>query len=281
MNNITVVLIILSGITGLTLLFGLKVISQYERAVRLRFGKYKDTLEPGLKMIIPLVDSIERVDIRQKTIDLKPQSVMTKDQVNLKIDGVVFYTVEDPQKAILNVQDIEKQLEDKATSQLKDIVGDMTMSETLSKREEIAKSLIKVLEESVSDISVKDENKRKPWGVHIKSIQVNNVELPPELVRAMSKQAEAEREKQARKTKAEGEFEASQKFKDASEIYKNNPEALRLRELQTYQEIGTEKNTLMMVIPSSMTHGDNNWIMSMVQPMVKEILAKEKNKPKK
>lgn len=227
-----------------------RIIKQYERGVKFTLGKYSGIMEPGLNIVIPLIQSYEKVDIRQRTIDLRPQDVMTKDQVNLTIDGVVFYTVEEAEKVILNVENLRSQLEDKATSELKEIIGKKTMAESLSKREEIATALLKKLNEAIKDESTGGKN--KDWGIAIKAVQINNVKLPQELIRAMSKQAEAEREKEARKTKAEGEFEASQKFKDAAAVYKNNPEALRLRELQTYQEIGIEQNSLMLVIPSGM-----------------------------
>jgi len=265
-------------IVGVVIL-GLRVIQQYDRAVKLRFGTYSGVLNPGLRWIIPFVDRLITVDIRQKTIDLQPQDVMTKDQVNLEIDGVVFYAIEDPASSVLNVERIEKQLEDKATSELKEIVGSKTMTESLTQRENIAKALVSRLTDAITDKSTRGEN--KGWGVVIKSVQINNVKLPQQLIRAMSKQAEAEREKEARRTKAEGEFEASKKFDEASRIYKNNPEALRLRELQTYQEIGIEKNTLMMVIPSAMATGDGKWTLPVGVNELSKTVHKEVKLPVK
>ena len=132
------------------------------------------------------------------------------------------------------------------------------MKESLSDREDIAKKLLEMLHVAIEDKHAKD---KKDWGIEVKGIQINNIELPRELIRAMSKQAEAVQEKEARVTKAQGEFEASKKFYEASKLYENNPSALRLRELQTFQEIGTEHNTLMMVIPSSMANSDGKWIL--------------------
>ena len=228
---------------------GIKIIAQYHRAVRLRFGKYKDTLDPGLKWIIPGVDQIRRIDIRQRTIDLKPQEVLSKDSVNLKIDGVVFYTIEEAEKSMLNVENLEVQLEAKATSELKEIIGSMDMQGALTKREEIAKKLKTKINEAIKDD--KTEGSQKDWGTIVKAIQINNIELPKELIRAMAKAAEAEREKTARVTKAQGEQEASQKLQDAAKIYSKFPEAMRLRELQTYQEIGAEHNSLIIVAPET------------------------------
>jgi len=254
---------------GLFALYGVRVINQTERGVKFTLGKYTGVMQPGLGWIFPIIQSVYRIDIRQRTADLCKQDVMTKDQVNLSIDGVVFYAVEEPEKVILNVENLREQLINKATSELKEIVGNRTIAESLSQRDKIAKELCEKLDDAIKDKGT--EGSDKDWGIVIKAVQINNIELPKQLVRAMAKQAEAEREKLARATKAEGEFEASKKFKEASELYKGNPVALRLRELQTYQEIGTEQNTMMMVIPTDMvTAGNANWLLGMAEKSRKE-----------
>lgn len=249
-------------VAGIIILFiliiSLRIINQYERGVKFTLGKYTGIMSPGLRIVIPLLQTYRRVDIRQRTIELPPQEVMTKDQVNLKIDGVVFYHVTEPEKVILNVEDVQEQLEAKASSELKEIIGNKTMKESLSDRIDIANKLLAMLKEAIEDKDAKD---KKDWGIEVKAVQINNIELPKELIRAMSKQAEAVQEKEARITKADGEFQASKKFNEAAKVFDNSPAALRLRELQTFQEIGTEKNTLMMVIPSSMTAGDGKWVL--------------------
>ena len=199
---------------------------------------------------------------------------MTKDQVNLKIDGVVFYHIVEPEKVILNVEDLQSQLEAKASSELKEIIGNKTMKESLSDRIDIAKKLISMLNEAIEDKHAKD---KKDWGIEVKGVQINNIELPKELIRAMSKQAEAVQEKEARITKADGEFQASKKFHEAAKVFDNSSAALRLRELQTFQEIGTEKNTLMMVIPSSMANGDGKWTL----PLGIDELKKQEQRDRK
>src|SRR3989344_5100568 len=255
------------------LAFSIKIINQYQRGVRFTLGKYSGIMSPGLNFIIPLIQTYRRVDIRQTTLELPAQEVMTKDQVNLKIDGVVFYIVKEPEKVILNVEDLEQQLEAKASSELKEIIGNKTMKESLSDREDIAKKLLEMLNSAIEDKHAKD---KKDWGIEVKGIQINNIELPRELIRAMSKQAEAVQEKEARVTKAQGEFEASKKFYEASQLYEKNSSALRLRELQTFQEIGTEHNTLMMVIPTTMANGDGKWVLSMGANELKEIKSNDK-----
>ena len=257
-----------------TLVTSLKIINQYERGVKFTLGRYSSLMKPGLRIVIPFIQTYRRIDIRQTTIGLPPQEVMTKDQVNLKIDGVVFYRVVEPEKVVLNVEDLEEQLEAKASSELKEIIGNKTMKESLSDREDIAKKLLGMLNEAIDDKNAKE---KKDWGVEVKAVQINNIELPKELIRAMSKQAEAVQEKEARVTKAQGEFEASKKFHEASKLYENSHSALRLRELQTFQEIGTEKNTLMMVIPSTMTMGDGKWVL----PLGLNELKKSESRNKK
>lgn len=241
------------------------IIKQYERGVLFTLGKYKRIIQPGLSVMLWPIQHIVRIDLRQQTIDLPPQTVMTKDQVVLNIDGVVFYHVVSPEKVILNVKNIQKQITDKASSELKEIIGDKTMKESLGQREIIAKELIKRLLESIQD-----RTHDKSWGIVISSIQINNIKLPDELVRAMSKQAEAEREREARVTKALGECEASKKFAEASKVYAGNPTALKLRELQTYQEIGTEHNSLMIVIPSSMATADGRFLLPLGQELMRK-----------
>jgi regulator of protease activity HflC (stomatin/prohibitin superfamily) len=256
------------------LLISLKIINQYERGVKFTLGKYAGVMNPGPRLVFPLIQKYRKVDIRQRTIELPPQEVMTKDQVNLKIDGVVFYHVIEPEKVILNVENLQSQLEAKASSELKEIIGNKTMKESLSDRVDIAKKLITMLNEAIEDKHGKD---KKDWGIEVKGVQINNIELPKELIRAMSKQAEAVQEKEARITKADGEFQASKKFHEAANVFDNSPAALRLRELQTFQEIGTEKNTLMMVIPSSMANGDGKWTL----PLGVSELKKQEQREKK
>jgi len=275
--DFTVISLIIGIIILVIVIFSLKVINQYERGVKFTLGKYTGIMEPGLRFVLPIIQNYRKVDIRQTTINLPPQEVMTKDQVNLKIDGVVFYVVREPEKVILNVEDLELQLEAKASSELKEIIGNKTMRESLSDRTDIANTLLSMLNEAIEDKSSKN---KKDWGIEVKAVQINNIELPRELIRAMSKQAEAEREKEARITKAQGEFEASKKFGEASQVYEKNPSALRLRELQTFQEIGTEHNTLMMVIPSTMATGDGKWTLPMGLNELRNQESKDKDNKK-
>jgi regulator of protease activity HflC (stomatin/prohibitin superfamily) len=260
---------ILLGIGVIVIIFGiylfcsLKVINQYERGVKFTLGKFAGVLNPGLHVIFEGFETLKRVDIRQNVLKLPAQEVMTKDQVNLTIDGVVFYNVNEPARAVINVADIDSQLIAKSTSELKEILGNKTMKECLSDRTDIAKRLKNELDISINDS--KDGTKgNKAWGIMVNDVQINNINLPQELTRAMAKAAEAMQEKEARLTKAEGEKQAATKLMEAAQMYGTNPTAMRLRELQTYQEIGSERNTLMMVIPSRMLDSETAAIATSV-----------------
>jgi len=261
----------LSMIVILYILSGLRIVKQYEHGVLFFLGKYVRTEKPGLKAILPGLHELIRIDMRQRTIDLKPQEVITKDQVNLRIDGVVFYKAVNAAKYVINVENIASQLDAKASSELKEIIGNMTMTDTLTKRDKIAQTLKVALTEAIEH-----KNHELNWGITVIGTQINNVDLPDQLVRAMAKQAEAEREKEARKTKAEGEAEAAKKFREASNIFENNPEALKLRELQTYQEIGAEQNSLMIVIPQGMAKESANMVIPLGAQEIKKARSKKK-----
>lgn len=256
---------------------GIRIVYQYERSIHFRFGKYINILNPGFNWIIPIIDSTQKVDIRQIAIDMNAQEVLSKDNVNLKIDGLVFYSVEEPEKAVLNIENLRDQLQAKATAELKEIIGSMNMQDSLTKRELIGIKLMEMLNKAITDEEQKEKSKKKDWGIKVRGVQINNIELPKELVRAMAKTAEAEREKMARIIKADGELQASEKFSEAAKMYTNNPSALRLRELQTYQEIGTESNTLMMVIPETMANPTGNWLLSAGLKEATKLPEKKKN----
>ena len=252
------------GAIAIYLTSGIKMIPQYIRGVKFTWGKYTGIMGPGFGYVFPFFQQHKRLDIRQMTIDLPPQEVMTKDQVNLRIDGVVFYHITEPDHVILNVHNHYKQLTDKATSELKEVVGKMTMSEALQHRDKIAAELKIQL-----DTAIEDKVDNKPWGLQVRAVQINNIELPQQLVRAMAKEAEAERERKAINIRALGEEEASEKYAQAAKKYSQSSGAMRLRELKTYEEIGKENNSFMIVIPSEMT-SNANWVIPMAEAMRKQ-----------
>lgn len=235
------------GIAAVVFFFsGIRIVEQYKNSVLFTFGRYTRTMRPGFNWIFPIIQTSTKVDMRQRVIDLKAQSVMTSDQVNLTIDGVVFYSVDNARDALINVKDLQFQLAAKATAELKEIMGSRSMRQALADRDNIASDLCKRLTETIQDSRGKNLN----WGIVVRDVQINNITLPEQLTRALAKAAEATQEKDARLTKAQGELAAAKMFKDAATTYASNPISMRLRELQTFQEIGAEQNSLMLVIPS-------------------------------
>lgn len=270
---------IIGIIVAIFLLSGLRVIKQYERGVKFTLGRYVGVRGPGLRYVFPVIQSMNVLDIRQRTIDLAEQSAITNDQVSVSIDGVVFYAVEEAEKVVLNVENLREQVRNKTTSELKDIIGEYNMADMFEKRDEIAKKLKERLSEAIEDKNTDGE--KKDWGIAVKYVQINDINLSKELIRAMAKQAEADRERVARKTKAEGELQASEKFKEASSNYSDNPAAMKLRELQTYQEIGVEQNSLMLVAPTDTLQSNGSWTLPIGANELQNRASSVSNKTKK
>jgi len=220
---------------------GLRVIQQWEEGLVFVLGKYRGKRQPGLTWIIPGITQIVKIDTRIRTMDVKPQEVITKDSATVSVDAVVYYKVFDAMKAKLNVKDFEYAATLLAQSALRDVVGKGTLDDLLANKKELGMAILNSIQ-APTDV----------WGVNITSVEIKNVEVPPNMKRAMAKEAEAIREKRARQLKAEAEVDASKKFAEAAEIISKNPTALRLRELQTWQEIGAEQNSLMILIPSGL-----------------------------
>ncbi|NOR17015.1 slipin family protein, partial [candidate division WOR-3 bacterium] len=190
---------------------------------------------PGLVFVIPIIDSTIKLDLRTRVIDVPKQRVITKDNVTVDVDAVVYFRVTDPQKAIVEVQRYEVATSLLAQTTLRDILGNQTLDELLSKREELNKNLQSIIDQGTD-----------PWGIKVSNVTIRDVALPDEMMRAIAKQAEAEREKRARIIIADGEFQASKKMSEAAEFYQKTPAAMRLRELQTLAEIAREKNLIIV-----------------------------------
>ncbi|HOX54938.1 MAG: SPFH domain-containing protein [Candidatus Omnitrophica bacterium] len=220
-------------------ILGIRVISQWERGVIFRFGKFLREIAPGLNWVIPVIDSIYHVDMRIRTMDVIPQEVMTKDSVPTKIDAVVYYQIFDAQKSIVGVENFAYASTLLAQSKLRDIVGKYDLDTLLSSKEKIGNEVLQALQGPTDD-----------WGVNVKSVEIKNIELPDNMKRAMAKESEAAREKRARLTKASAEEEASKMFLNAARTIAEHPNALVLRQLQTWQEIGAEQNSLIILVPT-------------------------------
>jgi regulator of protease activity HflC (stomatin/prohibitin superfamily) len=216
-----------------------KILREYERGVVFRLGRLIATKGPGLILLIPLVDRIVKVSLRTIVMDVPPQDIITKDNVSLKVNAVVYFRVVQAEKAIVEVEDFLLATSQLSQTTLRSILGQSHLDELLAEREKINHELQKII-----------DNQTEPWGIKVSNVEVKHVDLPPEMQRAMAKQAEAERERRAKVIHADGEFQASQKLADAAEIMSRQPQALQLRYLQTLTEVASEKNsTTIFPIP--------------------------------
>ncbi len=221
------------------LMNALRVLREYERGVVFRLGRLIGIKGPGLIVLIPIVDKLIKVDLRTITFDVQPQDIITKDNVSVKVNAVLYFRVLDPQKAIVNVENFFEATNQIAQTTLRSILGQFELDELLSNRDTINERLQSVIDEQT-----------EPWGIKVSVVEVKNVDLPAEMTRAIAKQAEAERERRAKIIHAEGEFQASQKLSDAAAIISKHPEALQLRYLQTLTEISvTNSSTVIFPLP--------------------------------
>jgi len=236
MNIMSIVIIIVIFLLML-LSSSIKIMAEYQRIVIFRLGRLLGIKGPGLVFIVPIIDKIIKLDLRTRVIDVPKQRVITKDNVTVDVDAVVYYRITDPEKAVVEVQRYEVATSLLAQTTLRDILGTQSLDDLLSKREQLNKSLQTIIDQGTD-----------PWGIKVSAVTIRDVALPDEMMRAIAKQAEAEREKRARIIIADGEFQASKKMTDAAKLYEKTPTALRLRELQTLTEIAREKN--LIIVPA-------------------------------
>jgi regulator of protease activity HflC (stomatin/prohibitin superfamily) len=231
-------LIIILGLIGITFLgLAIKIVRQYERGVVLRFGRLIKTRDPGFNMIIPIVDRMIKIELRVITMVVEPQVVITKDNVTLKVDAVVYFMVIDPVKAVIQVADYIKATSQIALTTLRSVLGQSDLDELLFERDKINKRLREIIDQHT-----------EPWGVMVSVVEVKDVQLPDAMQRAMARQAEAEREKRAKVIHAQGEYQAAETLRQAAHIISIEPAALQLRYLQTLTEIAGEKNSTIIPI---------------------------------
>lgn len=218
---------------------GVKILNEYERAVIFRLGRLIDPKGPGLIYVIPVIDKMRRVDLRTITMDVPPQDVITKDNVSIKVNAVVYFRVMDSNKAITDVEDYLYATSQLAQTTLRSVLGEIELDELLAKRDKVNLKLQEILDRQTD-----------PWGVKVSHTEVKHIDLPKEMQRAMAKQAEAERERRAKIISAEGEYQAAEKMTQAAERMAKEPISLQLRYLQTLREIATENNsTTLFPIP--------------------------------
>jgi regulator of protease activity HflC (stomatin/prohibitin superfamily) len=216
-----------------------RVLNEYERAVIFRLGKFSNVKGPGLIILIPLLDRMIRVSLRTIALDVPSQDIITRDNVSVKVNAVVYLRVTDPNRAIIQVEDFMYASSLVAQTTLRSVLGQSEMDELLSHRDTINSKLKELI-----------DHETEPWGVKIMNVELKNVDLPQEMIRAMSRQAEAERDKRAKIINSEGEFQSAAKLSEAANILGSNAYALQLRYLQVMTEIAAEKtSTLILPLP--------------------------------
>jgi regulator of protease activity HflC (stomatin/prohibitin superfamily) len=224
----------------------IRIVQQWERGVVLRFGKLVGTRDPGLNLIIPYVDRMIKIDLRTVTWTLKErQEVITRDNVTVHVDAVVYFNVFDARKAVLNVEDYKTATEQLALTTLRSVLGQSDLDELLAHRDRVNERLRDII----------DEHTEEPWGVRVSLVEVKDVLLPEGMQRVMARQAEAEREKRAKIIHAEGEYSAAQTLKDAGDIIASQPVSLQLRYLQTLVEMSGERNATVIPLPLDLLGG--------------------------
>src|SRR5216110_3458944 len=223
-------------IVGLYLISSIKILAEYERGVIFRLGRLLETAKgPGVILVFVPVDRIVRISLRQEALEVPPQDIITRDNVTLKVNAVIFLRVIDPNKAVVEVSNYVYQTSQFAQTTLRSVLGEVELDELLSHREKLNLRIQTILDQHTA-----------PWGVKVVNVEVKQVDLPESMLRAMAKQAEAEREKRSKIIHAEGEFSAAQRLADAAQVLATQPMTLQLRYLQTLTEIGVEKNTTIV-----------------------------------
>jgi regulator of protease activity HflC (stomatin/prohibitin superfamily) len=213
----------------------IKVVKEYERGVVFRLGRLVGPRGPGLILLVPFIERMQKIDLRTVTLDIPAQEVITRDNVTVRVNAVAYFRVLDPNAAIVNVTDYNRATSQIAQTTLRSVLGQSSLDDLLAEREKINEQLQRIIDEQT-----------EPWGVKVSIVEVKDVELPQTMQRAMARQAEAEREKRAKVIHAEGEYQASKTLAEAAAVIDQNPVAIQLRYLQTLTEIGAEKNTTVV-----------------------------------
>jgi regulator of protease activity HflC (stomatin/prohibitin superfamily) len=236
---LTIVMFFIVVILGL-LVSAVRIVQEYERGVIFRLGRISGGPRgPGLFLVIPFIDRMVKIDLRVVTLDIPPQDCITKDNVTVRVNAVVYFRVIDPVKSVVNIRNFTQATAQIAQTSLRSVVGQRELDELLANREEVNQDLQHIIDDQTD-----------PWGVKVGIVEVKDVELPEVMKRAMARQAEAEREKRAKIIHAQGEYQAAEQLRDAAELIATQPSALQLRYLQTLTEISVEKNsTIIFPLP--------------------------------
>ena len=228
----------------------IKVLNEYERGVTFTLGRYTGIKGPGLVIVVPIIQSISRVDLRTVVMDVPPQDVITRDNVSVKVNAVIYFRVVDPAKAILQVMHFYEATSQLAQTTLRSVLGQHELDDLLMERDKLNKDIQGILDKHTD-----------PWGIKVANVEIKHVDLDETMIRAMARQAEAERTRRAKVIHAEGELQASEKLKEAAHMLAQEPQALQLRYLQTLIDVAGEKNsTIVFPLP-----------MDLITPLMKKI----------
>jgi regulator of protease activity HflC (stomatin/prohibitin superfamily) len=238
MNAATWILIFALILVLIGVGLAIKIVKQYEKGVLFRFGRLKGTRDPGLRIIIPLVDVLHRVSLRIVTMPIQSQGIITKDNVSVDVAAVAYFRVVDAVRSVITIENVTAAINQIAQTTLRNVVGQHSLDETLAETDRINEDIRLILDRTTTD-----------WGLEVTLVELKDIQLPDSMKRAMARQAEAEREKRAKIINAEGEHLAAARLGDASDIMMSHPLALQLRNLQTLVELGVDKNTTV-VFPS-------------------------------
>lgn len=244
---------IVIAVVGLYLINSIKILMEYERGVVFRLGRLLPQAKgPGLVLVFAPIDRMKRISLRVETMDVPPQDVITRDNVTVKVSAVVFFRVVEPMKAVVEVEQFVYATSQLAQTRLRAILGEAELDELLGQREKLNARLQETLDEQT-----------EPWGIKVQAVEVKNVDLPEQMIRAIARQAEAERERRAKVIHAEGELQASEKLAQAAEQLAKQPTSVTLRYLQTLTDIGVENNTTVVFpLPIDLVQGLANWARS-------------------
>ena len=227
------------GFVFLVIVTSIRQINQYEKGVKFTFGKFTSVMEPGWRIVLPVIQGYRKVDVRVKAVDVPDQNAITRDNVSVRVNAVIYYKVSDAPKAIIEVEDFRYAISQYAQTTMRNIVGEVTLDELLSSRDKIADRIREIVDKETD-----------AWGLKVNNVELKDVSLPPEMERTIGKQAEAEREKRAVIINSEGELAASQNIAKAAQTLANSPGALHLRTLQSVNDISSDQsNTVVFMIP--------------------------------
>lgn len=250
------------------IIISIRQVNEYERGILFSFGKFKKVLNPGWHLVIPIINSYSKVDIRTKTVDVPEQEAITKDNVSIKINAVLYYKVFDSSKAVLAVENFNYAVSQLAQTTMRNIVGSVSLDELLTERETLSEKICNIVDQATD-----------PWGIKVENVELKDIALPEEMKRVIAKVAEAEREKQSVITKAEGEVEASQNLAKAAEIMGKAPGALHLRTLSTLNDLSSDQsNTVIFAIPIETLRAMENSTSEMQMKAIEGMIEKFTNK---